>query len=79
MPLNLFTQSVWVEILMNGGIGDPLEGLNNDPNFHRCNGWQKMQYTSRTSNGESVTFHYQNNLITRRVNDIKIVDYKPPK
>jgi RHS repeat-associated protein len=76
-PTNLFTQLAWLDVLLGGGVGRPLN-LNNDPIFHASNGWQKMHYTRTSSSGESVTFHYQYNSRTGQIADIKIIGYSPP-
>lgn len=74
-PRSYYEQLVFEQVSANPSIGKPLPGLNSDPTFNSSNGWQKMEYTSRTSQG-NITVHYQVNptLQAGRAFDLKVVN-----
>lgn len=74
-PRSYYEELVFEQVSTNPDIGKPLPGLNNDPKFRSTNGWQMMEYTSRTSQG-NITVHYQTNptLQPGRAFDLKVVN-----
>ncbi|WP_170419199.1 two-partner secretion domain-containing protein [Ruegeria atlantica] len=75
-PRNLTEQAAWNGVLENPSAGRHLD-LNNDPRFKPEDGFQKMETSTVTENGQRVTIHYQYNSNTGQAYDIKIV--YPPK
>lgn len=71
LPKNLNEQIFYESVKANPLQGKPLINMNNDPNFSKTLGYQKMQAVYRLSNGEKITIHYQYNKITKKVYDIK--------
>ena len=81
----ILLRKIWAE----PGAARALKGLNNDPRFPASQGWQKMQMSIRAidrkiigDNGTKVIYrrpevaHYQYNLKTKQVADIKFVGKK---
>ncbi|MEF2241697.1 hemagglutinin repeat-containing protein [Xanthomonas arboricola] len=72
VPRDLNEQVLWNRVKDDPSKGEPLK-LNNDPNFPREDGWQKMQVTHRLPNGNNITIHYQYNERTGKAYDMKVV------
>ncbi|WP_244812233.1 hemagglutinin repeat-containing protein [Xanthomonas arboricola] len=81
VPRDLNEQVLWNRVKDDPSKGEPLK-LNNDPNFPREDGWQKMQVTHRLPNGNNITIHYQYNERTGKAYDMKVLtpqyDLNPP-
>lgn len=73
-PQNLVDRMLMDEAKRNPGNGRPLLGLNNDPRFAAKDGWQKYELTEQTQNGMRSTIHYQYNIRTGEVADIKSIN-----
>ena len=71
-PRNLIEQVVWNGVLENPNAGRPLN-LSSDSRFRPEDGFQKMEVTTLTENGQRITIHYQYNANTGRPYDMKIV------
>jgi uncharacterized Ntn-hydrolase superfamily protein len=82
-PRTLHEQLTIEEVKANPEIGRKIGGeekrLNNDPLFHRDDGFQKMSYTHESANGENIEVHYQYHKESGKVYDIKIEDEKLKK
>ncbi|MEQ7416490.1 hemagglutinin repeat-containing protein [Xanthomonas campestris pv. campestris] len=72
VPRDLNEQVLWNRVKDDPSKGEPLK-LNNDPNFPREDGWQKMQVTHRLPNGNNITIHYQYNERTGKAYDMKVL------
>ncbi|MCC4592824.1 hypothetical protein LL974_16960, partial [Xanthomonas campestris pv. cannae] len=72
VPRDLNEQVLWNRVKDDPSKGKPLK-LNNDPNFPREDGWQKMEVTHRLPDGNSITIHYQYNERTGKAYDMKVV------
>ena len=51
--------------------GKKLDNMNNDPNFLKTSGYQKMEAIHKLPNGGKIIIHYQYNEITGKVYDMK--------
>ncbi|WP_249939057.1 VENN motif pre-toxin domain-containing protein, partial [Tenebrionicola larvae] len=71
-PRDLNEQLLWSQVSENPASGQPLRNMNNDPRFPVSAGFQKMQVTQKTTDGQSITIHYQYNSNTGKAYDIKI-------
>ena len=82
-PRTLEEQLTIKEVEANPEIGRKIGGeekrFNNDPLFHRDDGFQKMSYIHEGANGENIEVHYQYHEETGKVYDIKIEDKKLKK
>jgi len=75
-PRNLEEGLVVQEVLADPEIGKPLD-LNNDPLFHKDDGFIKMSYSHKLPDETSITVHYQYNKDTGKVYDIKFDSPEP--
>ncbi|MQX42983.1 hypothetical protein GHK58_22860 [Sinorhizobium meliloti] len=73
-PQNLIDKMLMDEVKRNPGNGRALFGLNRDPRFAAKDGWQKMELTERADSNLRSTIHYQYNLRTGEVADIKAIN-----
>jgi RHS repeat-associated protein len=73
-PQNLIDKMLMDEVRRNPGNGRPLLGLNRDPRFAAKDGWQKMELTEQTNGNLRSTIHYQYNIRTGEVADIKSIN-----
>ena len=82
-PRTLSEQLAIEEVKANPEIGEPItnsrgEPLNNDPLFHKDDGFVKMQYKDhKQNNGKHIDIHYQYHPESGNIYDIKINSPKP--
>lgn len=72
VPRDLNEQVLWNRVKDDPSKGEPLK-LNNDPNFPREDGWQKMQVTHWLPNGNNITINRQYNERTGKAYDMKVL------
>jgi uncharacterized protein RhaS with RHS repeats len=77
-PMNLVDEMLMNEAKKNPKNGRNLFNMNNDPRFSAADGWQKMEMTEQTKEGLRSTVHYQYNIKTGKVADIKGVGRMDP-
>ncbi|MFY3650210.1 VENN motif pre-toxin domain-containing protein, partial [Achromobacter xylosoxidans] len=75
-PRDLNEQILWNKVKGAPAYGQALVDMNNDKNFPKEAGFQKMQMTHELPDGSNITIHYQYNSISGRAYDIKITTPK---
>ena len=83
LPRNLNEQIFYESVKANPLQGRDLLGMNNDPNFSKALGFQKMEAIHELSNGKKIIIHYQyrkfteNNQTIEKVYDMKFIGERP--
>ncbi|MFY3684407.1 hypothetical protein ACOTD1_03345, partial [Achromobacter ruhlandii] len=75
-PRDLNEQILWNKVKESPAYGQALMDMNNDKNFPKDAGFQKMQMTHELPDGSNITIHYQYNSISEKAYDIKITTPK---
>ena len=77
LPRNLNEQLFYESVKADPLQGRKLDNMNNDPNFSKALGFQKMKAIYKPDVGQAIEIHYQYNEITRKVYDMKFIEKKP--